>query len=273
MPITWRGSTVTPQIQAMPPNSGNVVVFAIVNTFRSRCVVDILRLVCQGDSVEPPTGGAIANRVMPIMRARRCAAADVSGGVQINARPAWDTAIGDPDPGVLVLFDPGAYGGPDTAITAVNRGGPMWQQYTQRQASAVEQCRSQDNFMVPAMASSADSYLRPGEALVIEQQAPLLPTGGVHWFQVAWEEDRIDEGYVVDGVVRLSDVSVNGAKVLLVTDASTAMNNPSVEVMTTGAPGTFTKTLASGVKAAVFVQHEAGATKYTDEGKPYIEKP
>ena len=28
----------------------------------------------------------------------------------------------------------------------------------------------------------------------------------------------------------------------------------------------------SGVKAAVFVQHENGGTKYTDEGKPYIEK-
>jgi hypothetical protein len=272
MPITWRGSTVTPQIQAMPPNNGNVVVFAIVNTFRSRCVVDILRLVCQGDSIEPPTG-ATANRVMPIMRARRCAAADVSGGVQINARPAWDTAIGDPDPGVLVLFDPGAYGGPDTAITAVNRGGPMWQQYTMRQASAIEQVLSQDNFMVPTMASSADIYLRPGEALVIEQQAPLNPTGGVHWFQVAWEEDQIDEGYVVGGTVNLSGSPVNGAKVLLVTDATTGMNNPSIETLTTGAPGTFSKTLASGVKAAVFVQHEAGGTRYSDEGKPFIEGP
>jgi len=272
MAVTWRGSAVTPQIQAMPAVSGNVVVFAVVNTFRSRANAAILRLVCQFDNVELPTGNT-ANRVMPIMRARRCAASDVSGGVAIAARPAWDTALNTPDPGIELRFNPGAFGGPDTVIAAANRGGPMWEQYTMRQASAVEQVLSEDNHLVPEKGAVNRIVIRPGEALVIEQQAPALPTGGTAWFQIAWEEDQIDAGYVVGGTVNLSGSPVNGAKVLLVTDSSTAMPSPTVETLTTGAPGTFAKTLASGVKAAVFVQHQDGADLYTDEGKPYIEAP
>jgi hypothetical protein len=271
MAVTWRGSTVTPQIQAMPANNSNVVTFAVVNTFRSRANVDILRLICQYDVTEAPTTNN-ANRVMPIIRARRCAAADVSGGVAITARPAWDTALNSPDPGVKILFDPGAFGGPDTAITAANRGGATWQQYTARQATQVEQFQSADNFCMPALAATFDIILVPGEAMIFEQVAA-LPTGGVSWFQIAWEEDQVDAGYVVGGTVNLSGSPVTGAKVLLVTDSATNMPAPEIETFTTGAPGTYSKTLASNVKAAVFVQHESGGTKYSDEGKPFIEKP
>jgi hypothetical protein len=271
MAVTWRGSAVTPQLQAMLPTDGGAVVFAVVNTFRSRANVDILRLVCQFDSSDAPTG-ATANRIMPIMRARRCAAADVSGGALVAARSAWDTALNAPDPGVELRFDAGAFGGPDTAITATGSGGPVWQQYTMRQATQVEQVLSQDNFVLPTLAATTDIILRPGEALVIEQVAA-IPTGGVTWFQVAWEEDQFDAGYVVGGIVELAGGPVTGAKVLLVTDSSTAMPAPRIETITTGAPGTFSRTLASDVKAAVFVQHESGGTKYSDEGKPFIEKP
>jgi hypothetical protein len=128
------------------------------------------------------------------------------------------------------------------------------------------------NFAVPAFAATGAGGLLPGEALIFEQVAA-IPTGGVVWFQIAWEEDQTDTGYQVAGTVNLSGSPVNGAKVLLVTDSTTGMNNPSVETLTTGAPGTFSKTLATGVKAAVFVQHESGGTKYTDEGKPFIEGP
>ena len=270
MALTWRGSAVTPMIQAMLPTNGNTVVFAIVNTFRSRVKINVLRIVNQFDCAEPPTG-ITSNSVAPIMRTRRCTASDVSGGVEIKARTPFDTAINTPDSGVKLLFDPGAYGGPDTAITAANRGGPFWEQYTARQASAVEQQQSWDNFCVPAFALTKDIVISPGEALIIEQQAA-LPTGGAAWFGVAWEEDQIDAGYVVGGSVALSGSPVAGAKVLLVTASDNAMPSPEVETLITGAPGTFSKTLASGVKAAVFVQHENGGTKYTDEGKPFIEK-
>jgi hypothetical protein len=95
----------------------------------------------------------------------------------------------------------------------------------------------------------------------------------VAWFEVAWEEDQTDAGYEVGGKVTLSGSPVTGARVLLVTDSATAMANPVVQPLTTDGSGEFSRTLASGVKAAVFVQHEAGGTKYTDEGKPFIEKP
>jgi len=271
MAVTWRGSTVTPMLQAQVPNDGSVPVFAIVNTFRSRCTVDILRLVCQFDVNEAPTSNT-ANRIMPIMRARRVAATDVSGGLLVSARPAWDTTIGAADPGVEVRCNPGAFGGPDTAITITSPGGPLWQQFTARQATGVEQFQSYDNSCLPALAASFDMILRVGEALVIEQAAR-IPTGGASWFEIAWEEDQIDAGYEVGGTVTLSGSPVTGARVLLVTDSATAMTTPAVEPLTTDGSGEFSRTLASGVKAAVFVQHEAGGTKYTDEGKPFLEKP
>lgn len=271
MPITWRGSTVTPQLQTMLATGANKPVLAIVNTFRSRAVVRVLRLVCQFDGNEAPTA-TTANRVMPIMRARRVAAANVSGGLRLAARPAWDTALGAADDGVLVLCDPGAFGGPDTAITIASPGGPLWQQYTMRQGSSVEQVRSEDNFCLPAIATAAPCVLRVGEALVVQQIAN-LPTGGVSWFQLAWEEDETDAGYVVGGTVTLSAVPVSGARVLLVTDDATSMDAPTVEPLTTNGSGAFSRTLASGVKAAAFVQHQDGGTQYTDEGKPYLEAP
>jgi hypothetical protein len=271
MAITWRGSVVTPQIQAMPDTNGNVVVLAIVNTFRSRCNVPILRLTNQYDVNENPTGNT-ANRVMPIIRTRRCAAADVSGGVLINTRTPWDTTVNSPDPGLEIRYDPGAYGGPDTLITAANRGAPVWQKYTMRQAAQDGQVLGEDSNSVPAFAVTGAGYLAPGEALIIEQVAA-IPTGGVIFFNIAWEEDQVDSGYVVGGTVNLSGSPVSGAKVLLVTDSDAAMPSPKIETLTTGAPGTFSKTLASGVKASVFVQHDASGTKYTDEGKPFIEAP
>jgi hypothetical protein len=271
MAVTWRGSVVTPQILGMPPDNGSVVSLAIVNTFRSRAKVDILRIVCQLD-VTQPTATVQTDRIMPMMRSRRCSAADVSGGILVAARPPWDTALNAPDPGVEIRVNPGAYGGPDTDVIAVTPGAPVWQQFTNRHASLIRQFRSEDNSMLPALAATKDYLLQPGEALIIEQVAA-LPTGGTSWFQIAWEEDQVDAGYVVGGTVELSGSPVTGAKVLLVTDSTTAMTAPSIETLTTDSNGEFSKTLASDVKAAVFVQHSSGGTLYTDEGKPFIEKP
>ena len=270
MAITWRGSTVTPKIDGNPPQNSNAVVFAIVNTFRSRSLINVLRLVNQLDVVESPTG-TTSNRIMPIIRTRRCIASDVSGGFEIKARPAWDTSINTPDPGIKLLFNSGHFGEPDSIIVASNRSGPFWQQFTARQTTAVEQFLTFDNFCIPAMAANKDFVIRPGEALIVEQVAA-LPTGGVSFFNIAWEEDNIDEGYNVGGSVELSGSPISGAKVILVTDSSSALSDPEVEIITTGGSGTFSKVLASSVKASVFVQHENGTTKYTDEGKPFIEK-
>jgi hypothetical protein len=55
-----------------------------------------------------------------------------------------------------------------------------------------------------------------------------------------------------------------------VTDLDRDLPNPQVEVITTGAPGTWSKVLAAGVKASVFSQYRNGETVYTDDGAPYI---
>jgi hypothetical protein len=116
-------------------------------------------------------------------------------------------------------------------------------------------------------------YLDPGEALVVTWTNATQPVGGYAIFNAAWEEDTTDAGYTISGNVTLSSAAVSGAKVILVTDIDRDMPAPQVEVITTGAPGTWSKTLASGVKADAFVQYRNGETLYTDEGKPYLAKP
>lgn len=269
MALTWRGSAVSPYIEAVPPLNGNVVSFAIVNTFRSRAKINILRAIMQIDPGNSPAGST-SNRVMPIIRARRCAASDVSGGIEIKTRGPFDTTLNVPDPGVKILYSPGSMGTPETMIQAANRGTPLWEQFTSRTVSEAEQRTTWDNTCVPGLAASKDFVINIGEAVIFEQ-ASALPTGGYTFFQALWEEDTTDAGYTIGGSVSLSGSPVNGAKVLLVTDSNADLPSPELEILTTGVPGTFSKIVASGVKASVFVQHQNGGTKYTDEGKPYIE--
>jgi hypothetical protein len=127
--------------------------------------------------------------------------------------------------------------------------------------------------MLSRISAVQDFTLLPGQALVVSWEHGVQPVGGSIIFNVAWEEDEYDVGYDISGVVTLEGSPVSGAKVLVVSDADRDLPNPELEVITTGAPGTWTKKLASGVKASVFVQARSGETLYTDEGKPYIAKP
>jgi hypothetical protein len=271
MAITWRGSVVTPQIEAQVPSVGSVYVFAIVNTFRSRSKINILRMVVQMDNIQPPTG-TTANRIMPIMRARRCSASDVSGGFRIAARSAFDTNTNNPDPGILVLFSPGTFGNPDGSISVASTSSQIWQQYTMRQATAVEQQVSWDNFALPSIAVSKSFCINPGEAVVVQQVAA-LPTGGVSFCMVAWEEDQVDTGFAVSGTVTLDSSPVSGATVFIMTDSTVDMTNPELSVLSTNASGQYTKQVATGTKVAAFVQYKDGTDLYTDEGKPFVEGP
>jgi hypothetical protein len=88
-----------------------------------------------------------------------------------------------------------------------------------------------------------------------------------------WEEDQTDAGFTLGGKVTLSAANVAGARVHVLTAPATDMVGAQLETLVTNGTGDYSKTLATGVKAAVFVQHEAGGIKYTDEGKPFIEGP
>jgi len=262
MAVTFLGAVTTPHIAL---SAG--VMFAIVNTFRSRCVVELQRVVSQVDPTGPPS--TTVGHVMPLLRTRRCAAASVSGGIVLDTRAAWDTAVNSPDAGVEVRYSGGYFGAP----LAVTLGDSLWQQFTSREASAVEQRVSEDFRQVPGYSDTEPIRLRPGEAIVVECVYGTQPTAGTAFFQALWEEDQTDAGYTLGGKVTLSAVDVAGAKVHVLTAAATDMAGAVLETLTTDGTGDYSKTLATGVKAAVFVQHESGGTKYTDKGKPFIEGP
>jgi len=267
MPITWRGSTVTPYMFA----GDNAYFFAFVNSFRSRCNVRILRMVAQMDNLDTATAST-TGAIVPLLRVVRCSAANVSGGMSVAARPALSTTLNAPDAGVLVLFSPMLCGDPSSVLT-VTPGDTLWQQFTSRMVSASGQLLALDFSTLPGLVAASDFILRPGEAIATRLLNATIPTGGTVFVQAAWEEDQVDAGYSISGTVTLGGSGVTGAKVILLTDSNKDMPNPQVEVITTPAGGAWSKTLASGVKSSAFVQHDTGTDKYTDEGKPYLEKP
>jgi hypothetical protein len=267
MAVTWRGSTVTPPIAGGADNGEYV--FALVNTFRSRRRVNVLRFVAMGDSAEIST---TAGHIMPLLKTWRCAASAVDGGVSIAKRPAWDTTINDPDPAIRLLYS-GWATSEANRITVSAVQGPAWEQFIQRAATTVEQRRTLDNSMLSRLTAVDDFSVNPGQALVVSWHFGAQPTGGVVFLNLAWEEDEIDAGYTLGGTVTLSGSPVTGAKVHVLTDADRDMPAPEVQQHTTDGSGNWSTTLATGVKAAAFVQHRDGATLYTDEGKPYVEGP
>jgi hypothetical protein len=267
MAVTWKGSTVTPPI-ACSPVSGEYV-FALVNTFRSRHTINVLRFIAMGDSTEVST---TAGHIMPLLRTQRCTCANISGGVEIVRRPAWDTNTDAPSPHVKLLYS--GYGVSEAnRITATPAAGIAWQQFTQRGATNAEQRRTIDSSMLSRLTSVEDFTLAPGQAIVVSWLHGVAPVGGSIFFNIAWEENQTDAGYVVSGEVTNAGSPVSGAKVLLVTDSDRDLPAPELEIITTGAPGTWSQTLASGVKASAFVQARDGETLYTAEGKPYLDKP
>jgi hypothetical protein len=264
--IKWRGSLVTPQTYCPATND---FIFAICNCNRSRSKINMIRLMSQSDSAEIST---TENHTMPLLKTYRALTENVTGGIILNRRPPWDTAINDPDPGVVIRWSGGFDNPTGSDILVSGQTGPAWQNYTQRACTTAEQRRSIDNSLLSRLTSVEDFVLQPGEALVV-QWVSNVPVGGVTWIGIAWEEEEVDTGYTISGTVNLDGNPVSGAKVLVVTDLDRDLPNPQLEVLTTGGPGTWSKTLPSAVKASVFVQARDGSDLYTDEGKPYIEKP
>jgi hypothetical protein len=267
MAVTWVGSTVTPPI-ACDPISGRYV-FALVNNFRSRHKINVLRFVAMGDSVEVST---TAGHIMPLLKTWRCSCASVGGGVAVDKRPPWDTNTNAPSPHVKLLYS--GYGVSEAnRITVGTPTGPAWQQFIQRSATNVEQRRTLDSSMLSRLTAVEDFALLPGQALVVSWEHGAAPIGGSIFFNIAWEEDEIDAGYTLGGTVTLDASPVDGAKVFVLTDSDRDMPNPELQQLATNSSGVWSTTLATGVKAAAFVQHRDGTDLYTDEGKPYIEGP
>ena len=267
MAVVWRGSIGTQPITGFPVQAA--MVFALVNTFRSRSRVNVLRFVTLGDSLETSLN---AGHIMPLLKAWRCPAANVTGGVELSMRPAWDTNVNAPDPGVKVFYS--SYETPrETRLAATGLVGPVWEQFTTRNATSVDQRRMIDNSVLSRLTAGNDFSIDPGQALVVTWHYATQPMNNTVFFNFAWEEDQTDAGFTLGGNVTLSGSPVTGALVHVLTDTSIDMPAPGYQQFTTDGSGNWSTTLATGVKAAAFVQHRVGATLYTDEGKPYVEGP
>jgi hypothetical protein len=206
---------------------------------------------------------------MPLVTARKGTGV-ASGGMVLTDRVAWDTTINAPDPGVVIRMDGGFTGGPPVTLT----GTPVTtsRQYSARQTTGAEQWYSFDCSLADSIGTNY-TKLRPGEYLTLVWAMPNTAPTAIPFVQIAWEEDGLGTEYTISGAVTLAAAAVSGAKVLVVTDLDRDLPAPQMEVITTGAPGTWSKVLGSGVKASVFVQSRTGETLYTSDGKPFIAKP
>jgi hypothetical protein len=267
MAITYRGTAISGLLTALH----DTVAMSIECTARSLCRVDVIGLMAQSDTIVAST---TAGRVSPMFKARKITGT-TSGGIELTSLGNFDTAQTH-DPGVIVRQSPGYWGG-DTVSPISYTGTPatLFGGFGTRVTTIIGQQVFPDTCLGKRGKTGGHIYLAPGEALLIEwnETSAAAAVGGMAFFQIMFEEDSLGTEYVIGGNVTLNSVAVSGAKVLVVTDLDRDLPSPSLEVLTTGAPGTWTKTLASAVKASVFVQARSGETLYTDEGKPYITKP
>jgi len=268
MAISFSGTCVTPPIVM----ENGKKCFVMENSAFSRVAVNITRLVAQMENLELMTG---SNAYMPFLRTRKLTGI-ASGGIELP-KASFDTALNSDD-GVRIRA---LISGIDPALSLNVTGTPetVWSHFTSRRTTGVEQQQTEDISLLPLLVENSPFFkLLPGEALYVEMlqgsATGTLATGGLIYIQAVWDEDNsYDAGYTVSGQVTLNSSPVEGAKVFVLTDLTVAMTDPKVKVKVTASGGTWSEDLASGVKAAAFVQYDSGGDKYTDEGKPYLEKP
>jgi len=266
MAITYRGSAISGQLTALH----GTVAMSIECTARSLCRVDIMGIMAQMDTEVAYT---TTGRISPLFKVRKITGT-TSGGIQLTSFGNFDTAQTH-DPGIIVRQTPGYWTG-NTVSPISYTGTPATMQtgFGTRVTSIYGQMLFQDTCLLKRL-DGGHLYIAPGEALLVEwnETSAAAAMGGMAFFQIMFEEDSLGTEYTISGAVTLASAAVSGAKVLVVTDTDRDLPAPQTEVLTTGAPGTWSKTLAAAVKASVFVQSRSGETLYTSEGKPYIAKP
>lgn len=241
-------------------NATTQTLFSLENGVESRVNVYVRRLALQKDGI------TVLTTFMPIVRTSR--ATSISGGAIIN-KAVFVTNGNSSDPAV-VLRTPIME---CESITAT-AGTTIWQQYSTRMHTAVEQQIGDDQNMLPVLVQNHDFVLRPGEAIICKIVAAAGTSNDINmnsWFvEAAWEETALAT-FNISGTVTLSASPVSGAKVIVVEADDTSMTNAFVrDVITTGAGGTWTSTIRTGKVGAAYVQYESGGTYYTAPGSPYL---
>lgn len=234
-------------------------IFALENHIGSRVDVNVRRLTVHND---PQT--ALAS-VMPQVKVSR--GVNISGGILLDKAKLRTTETSDPFVQIRSALGEGS------PITAT-QGDTVWQQYTSRLHTAVEQVIASDEPLLPRLVDTFDFKLKPGESLlatVISATAASNPALSHNWLvDCIWEEDA-KATFAISGTVTLSGSPVAGAIVSVIEADDVSMTNPVlIKTIVTGAGGTWAADILTGKVGAAFVQYESGGTKYTAPGSPYL---
>ena len=234
-------------------------IFALENQIGSRVDVNVRRLTVQNDPLT-----ALAS-VMPQVKVSR--GVNISGGILLDKAKLRTTETSDPFVKIRSALGEGS------PITAT-QGNTVWQQYTSRLHTAVEQVIASDDPLLPRLVDTFDFKLKPGESLlatVISATAASNPALSRNWLvDCIWEEDA-KATFAISGTVTLSGSPVAGAIVSVIEADDVSMTNPVlIKTIVTGAGGTWAADILTGKVGAAFVQYESGGTKYTAPGSPYL---
>ena len=257
MAITFTGGVMVPTVFGNDAVTQHI--FALENHIGSRVDVNVRRLTVQNDPLT-----ALAS-VMPQVKVSR--GVNISGGILLDKAKLRTTETSDPFVKIRSALGEGS------PITAT-RGDTVWQQYTSRLHTAVEQVIASDEPLLPRLVDTFDFKLKPGESLlatVISATAASNPALSRNWLvDCIWEE--VDKAtFAISGTVTLSGSPVAGAIVSVIEADDVSMTNPVlIKTIVTGAGGTWAADILTGKVGAAFVQYESGGTKYTAPGSPYL---
>lgn len=259
MAITFTGSVMVPTVFGNDAVTQHL--FSLENHIGSRVDVNVRRLVVQNDPLTALTS------IMPQVKVSR--GVSISGGILLDKAKFRTTETSDPFVKIRSALAEGSH------ITAT-QGNTVWQQYTSRLHTAVEQVLATDENLLPRLVESSlfDFKLKPGESLlvsVISATAASNPALSHNWLiDCAWEEDA-KATFAISGTVTLSGSPVAGAIVSVIEADDVSMTNAHLlETIVTPAGGTWAADILTGKVGAAFVQYESGGTKYTAPGSPYL---
>jgi hypothetical protein len=258
MAVTFRGGVQVPVMLGKDAVTQHI--FSLENQIGSRVDVNVRRISIQNDPV------AALTSVMPQVKASR--GVSISGGILLDKAALTTTETSDPFVKIRSALGEGSH------ITAT-QGDTIWQHYTSRLHTAVEQVIGDDQSVLPRLIDTQNFKLRPGQSLLVSVVGATVASNAAlanNWLvNCLWEEDAIAT-FAISGTVTLSGSPVSGAIVTVIEADDISMTNAHlVETIVTPAGGTWASNILTGKVGAAFVQYENGGTKYTAPGSPYLE--
>jgi hypothetical protein len=258
MAVTFRGGVQVPAIIGNDAVTQHL--FALENQIGSRVDVNVRRLSVQNDPL------AALTTVMAQVKTSR--GVNISGGVLLDKSKLTTTQTSDPFVKLRSALGEGS------AITAT-AGDTIWQKFSTRLHTAAEQVLANDESSLPRLVDTQAFKLRPGENMLVTVVGATTASNAAlanNWLiNCIWEEDA-KATFAISGTVTLSGSPVSGAIVTVIeADDANMTNAHLLETIVTPAGGTWASNILTGKVGAAFVQYEAGGTKYTAPGSPYLE--